>query len=136
MKGNALGDRSTVTYIEQQLVQHPAPEPQSWPVLVGAVPQLASAFQPHRHLRNRVDDARQAGGAMVLTQVLSGGGGVGKTQLAAAYAAEALSGSTDLDETQRWSPQHQRGRSVSDTVLGKPMRRQGPSFDRMLRAVR
>jgi CO dehydrogenase nickel-insertion accessory protein CooC1 len=33
---------------------------------------------------------------VVLTQVVSGGGGVGKSQLAAAYAADAISTGTDL----------------------------------------
>ncbi|WP_336112441.1 tetratricopeptide repeat protein [Streptomyces sp. PTD9-10] len=68
----------------------------SWPVEVGPVPALASAFQPRSVLRERVDGARAAGGAVVLTQVLSGGGGVGKTQLAAAYATDALKDGVDL----------------------------------------
>ena len=39
--------------------------------------------------RNRLEAATQDGGTVVLTQVLAGIGGVGKTQLAAAYARRA-----------------------------------------------
>ncbi|MEV8595887.1 FxSxx-COOH system tetratricopeptide repeat protein [Streptomyces sp. NPDC052012] len=67
-----------------------------WPVEVGPVPPLASAFQPRRLLREQVDGARAGGGSVVLTQVLSGGGGVGKTQLAAAYAVDAMKQGVDL----------------------------------------
>ena len=75
---------------------HPPGRPAvSWPVRVGAVPALASAFQVRPGLREQVAAARAAGGG-VLSQVLSGGGGVGKSQLAASYAAEAISGGTDL----------------------------------------
>ncbi|WP_141367870.1 tetratricopeptide repeat protein [Streptomyces sp. 6-11-2] len=83
--------------------------PVQWPVLVGTIPILASAFQPRDGLRRAVDEAR---GRVVLSsdssvniqqsddhrpvQVLSGGGGVGKSQLAAAYAREAIKDNTDL----------------------------------------
>ncbi|MGC5009032.1 tetratricopeptide repeat protein [Streptomyces sp. DT203] len=67
-----------------------------WPVEVGPVPTLASAFQPRRILRDRIDTARSGGESFVLTQVLSGGGGVGKTQLAAACATDALKQGVDL----------------------------------------
>jgi hypothetical protein len=47
MSGNALGDGASATYIAEQHVHPPAePEPIVWPVLVGSVPPLASAFQP------------------------------------------------------------------------------------------
>ncbi|GHA68801.1 tetratricopeptide repeat protein [Streptomyces tauricus] len=62
----------------------------SWPVEVGPVPALASAFQARELLRAQIDGARAGTGSVVLTQVLSGGGGVGKTQLAAACAIDAL----------------------------------------------
>ncbi|MFE9531211.1 tetratricopeptide repeat protein [Streptomyces sp. NPDC006631] len=68
----------------------------AWPVEVGPVPTLASAFQPRNSLRRQIEGARAGGGAVVLTQVLSGGGGVGKTQLAAASATDALNDGTDL----------------------------------------
>ncbi|MGW6689564.1 tetratricopeptide repeat protein [Streptomyces sp. NPDC054961] len=68
----------------------------AWPVEVGPVPNLASSFQPRSGLRERIDAARARGGPAALTQVLRGGGGVGKTQLAAAFATDALKGGADL----------------------------------------
>ncbi|MFJ7209622.1 tetratricopeptide repeat protein [Streptomyces sp. NPDC098789] len=71
-------------------------------LLVGAPPLAASAFQPREELRERIDAAR-AGGSVVLTQarrasagVLSGMGGVGKSQLAAQYAHQAVAEGTGL----------------------------------------
>ncbi|MFD0622128.1 tetratricopeptide repeat protein [Streptomyces sanglieri] len=87
--------------------------PVGWPVVVGTVPVLASAFQPREVLRQAVDEARGHGRSVVLAsdtphdeqlrsgtrasvQVMSGGGGVGKSQLAASYAREAVEGGADL----------------------------------------
>ncbi|WP_327072690.1 tetratricopeptide repeat protein [Kitasatospora purpeofusca] len=70
----------------------PAPGPVLRPVRVGTVPPLASAFQPRPGLREEIDRARERHSTVVLTQVLSGGGGVGKSQLAAAYAWQAHAG--------------------------------------------
>jgi hypothetical protein len=68
----------------------------SWPARVGRVPGLASAFQDRAGLREQVQQARSRSGQVVLTQVLSGSGGVGKSQLAASYAHAALGDGTDL----------------------------------------
>ncbi|MFD8291111.1 FxSxx-COOH system tetratricopeptide repeat protein [Streptomyces lavendulae] len=68
----------------------------SWPLLVGSPPLLASSFQRRPVLRAVIDEARCAGDDVVLAQVLSGGGGVGKSQLAASYAREAARAGTDL----------------------------------------
>ncbi|MDX2689429.1 tetratricopeptide repeat protein [Streptomyces scabiei] len=51
---------------------------------VGRVPRLAAAFQPRSQVRQRAEEAR-CGGSEV---VLSGGGGVGKSQLAASLARD------------------------------------------------
>ncbi|MET7305234.1 NB-ARC domain protein [Embleya sp. NPDC005575] len=67
-----------------------------WPVVVGAVPTLASGFQDRAGLRRAVDEAQAGQATVVLTRVLPGGGGVGKTQLAAAYAHRALAEGIDL----------------------------------------
>ncbi|MFJ6902576.1 NB-ARC domain-containing protein, partial [Streptomyces hokutonensis] len=98
IEGSALAEGSSVTNIrEQHIHQPPAKDVDvSWPVEIGPVPTLASAFQPRTALRHAVDDARSNGAAVVLTQVLSGGGGVGKTQLAAACAIDALKDGADL----------------------------------------
>jgi len=66
----------------------------SWPGRVGAIPALADCYQ----LRGETDllrEAVDAGGTAVLTQVLSGLGGVGKSQLASAYA-RSVAGELDL----------------------------------------
>ncbi|MGH3943158.1 MAG: NB-ARC domain-containing protein, partial [Pseudonocardiaceae bacterium] len=57
-----------------------------WPHRVGAVPLLADCFQERAPQMRGLDEAVSAGRTAVLTQVLSGLGGVGKTQLASAYA--------------------------------------------------
>ncbi|MGW6688740.1 tetratricopeptide repeat protein [Streptomyces sp. NPDC054961] len=90
---SALGEGSSVT--TQHFHLPPAPEV-SWPLRVGAPPLLASSFQPRPALREAIDEARLAGRDAVLAQVLSGGGGVGKSQLAAAYAHDATLAGTDL----------------------------------------
>ncbi|ROP40233.1 NB-ARC domain-containing protein [Saccharothrix texasensis] len=79
-----------------------------WPVLVGTPPPLASAFQPREAVRERVLAARRQGEDVVLaqqdterrdvvgTRVLAGGGGVGKSQLAAWFVDQAINAGTDL----------------------------------------
>ncbi|RKT19153.1 tetratricopeptide (TPR) repeat protein [Streptomyces sp. 1114.5] len=74
----------------------PAPAGTQWPVVVGRIPPRASAFQPRAELRQAIDAAREQYGTVVLSQVLAGGGGVGKSQLAAHYAREALAAGTEL----------------------------------------
>ncbi|MGA5728640.1 tetratricopeptide repeat protein [Streptomyces seoulensis] len=95
IEGSALGENSRVANVHFH--EAPAvPTPVAWPVEIGPVPALASAFQPRHELRERVEGARAKGGTVVLTQVLSGGGGVGKTQLAAACASDAVAEGYDL----------------------------------------
>ncbi|WP_381552879.1 tetratricopeptide repeat protein [Streptomyces eurythermus] len=63
----------------------PVPDrPVQWPVWVGDVPRLAAAFQPRTGIRDRADEARREGRDVVL----SGAGGVGKSQLAASLARQ------------------------------------------------
>src|SRR5439155_25516628 len=61
-----------------------------WPVAVGLPPREADAFQVRPGLRDTVRSGLGAGGATTATQVVTGDGGVGKTQLAAAVYREAL----------------------------------------------
>ena len=58
-----------------------------WPRRVGVVPQRADCFQ-QRDVSATVAEAVHETGTAVLTQVLAGLGGVGKTQLAAEFAEE------------------------------------------------
>ncbi|MFJ5646320.1 tetratricopeptide repeat protein [Streptomyces sp. NPDC093223] len=72
----------------------------AWPVVPVPIPQLATALQPRSVLRERIDAAWSDNRSVVLGQeqprVLSGGGGVGKTQLAAAFATDAIRSGADL----------------------------------------
>ncbi|MFD9061845.1 tetratricopeptide repeat protein [Kitasatospora purpeofusca] len=90
--GHDLTVNSTHTH------HHAAPtaEPVWRPVRVGAVPPLASAFQPRPGLREAIDRGRERNATVVLTQVLSGGGGVGKSQLAAHCAHRAHAEGVDV----------------------------------------
>ncbi|MEV0695052.1 NB-ARC domain-containing protein [Streptomyces sp. NPDC050388] len=73
-------------------VQQAAPRtPAAWPHQVGELPPPALSFQ-HRTEADQLRAAVDGGGTAVLTQVLTGTGGVGKTQLAADYARTALDG--------------------------------------------
>ena len=80
-----------------------------WPVRVGLVPQLADRYQPRAGVQQQLEEHLEAGATAVLTQtdgetspagpatrVLSGLGGNGKTQLAAAHA-RALWNAGELD---------------------------------------
>ncbi|MCI3928138.1 tetratricopeptide repeat protein [Streptomyces sp. AN091965] len=73
-------------------VYHAAPRSEiAWPLRVGRVPELASAHQHRQELRDALGE-----NPAVLAHVLSGTGGVGKTQLAAAAARQAIRDGTDL----------------------------------------
>ena len=67
--------------------------PVSWPYRIGVVPGQAESFQ-QRGVAAVLDEAVADGGSAVLCQVLAGTGGVGKTQLAAAYARAAWRAAT------------------------------------------
>ncbi|MGW2464483.1 tetratricopeptide repeat protein [Streptomyces sp. NPDC001761] len=71
-------------------------EPASWPHQVGTIPPRAQSFQ-HRTETDRLRAAVDGGGMAVPGQVLTGMGGVGKTQIAADYAHRAWQdGSVDV----------------------------------------
>jgi hypothetical protein len=57
---------------------------------IGHIPDEPSAFQPRLDARNDIEAARPARPGTPDTLVLSGGGGTGKSQLAAYYARQAL----------------------------------------------
>ncbi|MFF7082116.1 tetratricopeptide repeat protein [Streptomyces lavendulae] len=92
-----MGAVAVSGHVDHLTITQAVPQgPVQWPLCLGSVPALASAFQQRPEVRAAIDQAVTGHTAVVLTQVLSGGGGVGKTQLAAAYAHQALVDSVDL----------------------------------------
>ncbi|MFJ4843221.1 tetratricopeptide repeat protein, partial [Streptomyces sp. NPDC088746] len=85
----SLANTGNLTIDRFTLVQQAAPRtPATWPHQVGVLPPRAQSFQ-HRAEADQLRAAVDSGGTAVLTQVLTGTGGVGKTQLAADYARTA-----------------------------------------------
>ncbi|MDT0331780.1 tetratricopeptide repeat protein, partial [Nocardiopsis lambiniae] len=92
------GNENVGTIIGQQNIEHPLPAPPTWPLLVGAIPPLAPHYQ-HRTITTDLHQALATQHSVALRQhtpgtttgsVLSGMGGVGKTQIAAAYTHHVL----------------------------------------------
>ncbi|MCQ8828786.1 NB-ARC domain-containing protein [Streptomyces malaysiensis] len=80
--GVAIGGADQVNYYAS------AREPATWPHQVGVIPSRAQSFQ-HRAEAERLRAAADDGGTAVRGQILTGMGGVGKTQLAADHARTA-----------------------------------------------
>ncbi|MEV6821461.1 tetratricopeptide repeat protein [Nocardiopsis dassonvillei] len=81
------GDISNSIVIQGQNIHmaHLATHEVSWPVRVGTIPEQAAHYQ-NRAIAAHLNTALNSFGTVVLRQVLSGTGGVGKTQLAAHHA--------------------------------------------------
>ncbi|MEU9613431.1 tetratricopeptide repeat protein [Streptomyces sp. NPDC048209] len=79
--------RGAVTQVAGDMHVHTPPmlgPPVEWPVWVGSVPRPAAAFQPRAQVRTEMEAARGRASDVVL----SGPGGVGKSQLASLVARE------------------------------------------------
>ncbi|MFE3456807.1 tetratricopeptide repeat protein [Nocardiopsis aegyptia] len=96
------------TVIDTQIVHSPTAEP-DWPVVVGVLPNEADHFQ-HRELTDRLSHTAKDHPTVVLGQVLSGMGGVGKTQLAAHHARALLA--KDAIDLVVWVPAAERATIV------------------------
>ncbi|WAX79577.1 tetratricopeptide repeat protein [Streptomyces sp. KMM 9044] len=86
--GGAVANTGNLSIGTLAMQQRAPQEPAPWPHQVGLIPPAARSYQQRAEadrLRTKVD----GGGTAVLTQLLTGMGGVGKTQLAADYARTA-----------------------------------------------
>ncbi|XKK39991.1 tetratricopeptide repeat protein [Nocardiopsis sp. ARC36] len=83
-------------FVNEQHHHYPPRHDVDWPVRVGAIPEVAAHYQ-HRAITDRLDQDLHSFGTVILRQVLSGTGGVGKTQLAA-HHARTLREITDPDQ--------------------------------------
>ncbi|MGW8439339.1 tetratricopeptide repeat protein, partial [Nocardiopsis sp. NPDC055879] len=81
-------------FINEQHLQLP-PHEINWPIRIGVIPEEAVHYQ-HRAIAEQLEQALDGFGTVVLRQVLSGTGGVGKTQLVA-HHARTLRAITDPD---------------------------------------
>ncbi|MGW0569885.1 tetratricopeptide repeat protein [Streptomyces tauricus] len=90
----SYGGMVNTGYINTLAVQQrPFQEPAPWPHQVGVIPPMARSFQ-HRIAAQRLRAAADVGGTAVVAHLLTGMGGVGKTQLAADYARTAWNDTT------------------------------------------
>jgi tetratricopeptide (TPR) repeat protein len=88
-QGTQVGDDNTQTnwFVEHYYAAGAqAPSPAAGPVFTGEVPQLPPGFQPRDDLLAALEPSRSAGPVLAVT----GMRGVGKTQLAAAYARSRM----------------------------------------------
>lgn len=78
-----VGNRS-MQVNSQVTIQVPPRPVEPWPLVEGEPPMLATAFQERPAAEQQLESAlAPTGSTIVVTQVLSGDGGIGKTQLAA-----------------------------------------------------
>jgi hypothetical protein len=90
-----------------------SPQANPWPVVVGSIPALATAFQPRAGVRAALTPAAAtalaAAPGIVPTYVLVGWGGTGKTQLAASIAYRALDAQEGRRDLVLWATAVSRG---------------------------
>lgn len=94
-----------------QINVHTVPSQASpWPVVVGSIPALATAFQPRSDIRAMLVSANKSSSpGIVPTYALVGWGGTGKTQLAASIAFRALAGQDGRRDLVIWVTAAARG---------------------------
>ncbi|WP_435107073.1 NB-ARC domain-containing protein [Nocardiopsis synnemataformans] len=81
---------------KQEIHHHYASHEVDWPIRIGAIPEEAAHYQ-HRAITDQLGRELHSYGTVIPRQVLSGTGGVGKTQLAA-HLARILARVTDPEQ--------------------------------------
>src|SRR5262249_35762712 len=89
-RGSQVGDGHRQVNVAGDYLAGAGPAAVEWPVVVGRPPRQADAFQDRPGLRAMIRSGLAADQVTVLTQVVAGDGGTGKTQLAAAAYRAAL----------------------------------------------
>ncbi len=133
--GVQAGDHNTQqiikTYIAQQVVQ-PAAE-RTGCVVVGEVPQRAPAFQSRPHLMAMLENS---GPGIAAVRAVTGMRGVGKTQLAAAYARACIDARWQLVTWVNAADSAQIQRGLADTATALGLGQPGQDLADLGRAVR
>ncbi|MFJ1754870.1 hypothetical protein [Kitasatospora sp. NPDC088134] len=88
----------TISGTAQSTTVHYPPyrPPLRWPLLIGSIPPSPAATRPRPDLHRQIGPAPGGRTTAATGQVLSGGAGTGKSQLAAEHARESLADGTDL----------------------------------------
>jgi hypothetical protein len=86
------GNRQVNVNVAGDYLAAARPSGVEWPVVVGRPPRQADAFQDRPGLRAKIWSGLAADQVTVLTQVVTGDGGTGKSQLAGAAFRAALAG--------------------------------------------
>ncbi len=134
--GIQVGDQNTLnnnigTYIAQQVVQTPAERPGC--VVVGEVPQKAPAFQPRPELTSMLE---RNGAGVSVVRAVTGMRGVGKTQIAAAYARDRIDDQWQLVAWINAADQAQVLRGLADTAAALGIGQPGRDLSDLGHAVR
>ncbi|WP_329087765.1 tetratricopeptide repeat protein [Streptosporangium sp. NBC_01469] len=103
-----------------------SPAGPKWPIVVGNPPSVATAYQERSALMAELKSALNSNRTAIVTQVMSGDGGVGKTQLAAsvfhnAFTAKMADLSIWITATSRQAVVSQYAEALSRLQLTAPV---------------